>query len=151
MTRKSKKVIALFPGSFNPFTVGHKSLIERCLEFADLVIIGLGINIDKDNGAEIEKRAESIKSIFETDPRVEVRIYKSLTGEFARQVEADFIVRGVRNAIDFEYEMNLATANRKCFGIETVFLPALPELAWISSSLVRELDRFGHNTESLIP
>lgn len=142
---------ALFPGSFNPFTIGHKSLVDRTLQFADRIIIALGINLDKTDQSDIEDRVNGIKAIFKNEPAVEVITYSTLTGQLAKDVKADFIVRGVRNAADFEYEMNLATANRNLFGIETVILPTLPYLSWISSSTVRELDRFGYDTSELLP
>ena len=126
--------IALFPGSFNPFTRGHESLVTRALSMCDGVTIAIGINIEKKDA--------------DTESRV---TYSELTGELAKRLGCAFILRGVRNTADFEYEMNMADTNRRLFGIETVLLPALPELAWISSSTARELERFGHDISELLP
>lgn len=155
MTRKSEiqpsSRTALFPGSFNPFTIGHKSLVDRALLIADRVIIAIGINLDKEDSSDIAQRIRKIQDIFPGDERIRVTSYNSLTGQLCSQLHADFIIRGVRNTQDFDYEMNMATANRNLFGIETVLLPTTPELAWISSSTVRELQKFGHDTSDLIP
>ena len=142
--------IALFPGSFNPFTRGHESLVTRALSMCDGVTIAIGINIEKKD-ADTESRVRAIRDLYAGDPRIDVVTYSELTGELAKRLGCAFILRGVRNTADFEYEMNMADTNRRLFGIETVLLPALPELAWISSSTARELERFGHNVSELLP
>lgn len=142
--------IALFPGSFNPFTRGHESLVTRALSMCDGVTIAIGINIEKKD-ADTEIRVRAIRDLYAGDPRIDVVTYSELTGELAKRLGCAFILRGVRNTADFEYEMNMADTNRRLFGIETVLLPALPELAWISSSTARELERFGHNVSELLP
>lgn len=156
MTAKSKThpgVTALFPGSFNPFTMGHKSLVDRALSFCDKVIILIGFNVEKgiENKAEILRRMEEIRALYSAEPRVSVDIFSGLTGTYAVQAGVDFILRGVRNVSDFEYERNMADANRNLFGVETVILPSLPELSWISSSAVRELKHFGADVSGLTP
>lgn len=142
--------IALFPGSFNPFTRGHESLVTRALSMCDGVTIAIGINIEKKD-ADTESRVRAIRDLYAGDPRIDVITYSELTGELAQRLGCAFILRGVRNTSDFEYEMNMADVNRRLFGIETVLLPALPELAWISSSTARELERFGHDISELLP
>lgn len=154
-----RSVTALFPGSFNPFTVGHESIVNRALQFCDKVVIAVGINIDKAGSDaerniichEAEKRRAEIEKIFKDNPHIDTAVYKGLTGDFACSINADFILRGVRNGADFDYEYNMANANRNIFGIETILLPSLPELAWISSSTVRELRHFGHDVTSMLP
>lgn len=142
--------IALFPGSFNPFTRGHESLVTRALSMCDGVTIAIGINIGKKD-TDTESRVRAIRDLYAGDPRIDVVTYSELTGELAKRLGCAFILRGVRNTADFEYEMNMADTNRRLFGIETVLLPALPELAWISSSTARELERFGHDISELLP
>lgn len=156
---RQRSVTALFPGSFNPFTIGHESIVNRALRFCDKVVIAVGINLDKaGNDAErdiicreAEKRRTEIADIFKDNSHITVTVYKSLTGNFARSINADFILRGVRNSTDFDYECNMADANRNIFGIETILLPSLPELAWVSSSTVRELRHFGHDVSAMLP
>lgn len=153
MTPKSDAAgrrIALFPGSFNPFTRGHESLVTRALSMCDGVTIAIGINIGKKD-ADTESRVRAIRDLYAGDPRIDVVTYSELTGELAKRLGCAFILRGVRNTADFEYEMNMADTNRRLFGIETVLLPALPELTWISSSTARELARFGHDISELLP
>ena len=143
--------IAFFAGSFDPFTVGHQSVVERALTLFDKVIIGLGINSEKHSEDEIARRAKSIAQFFSCNSRVEVCAYDGLTCDAARQHECTHLLRGVRSVADFEYERNMADANRNLSGLETVILYTLPELAWISSALVRDLQRHGADTSSLTP
>ena len=150
MTQKSKT--ALFAGSFNPFTVGHRSIVERTLTIADRVIVAVGFNAAKPEGAAgAEARAEAIDIIFADEPRVETAVYSGLTVDFAREAGADFLVRGVRSAADFEYERNLADINREIAGIETVLLCSLPEYGFVSSSMVRELQANGFDAGKFLP
>ena len=150
MTRKSEPRVALFPGSFNPFTRGHESLVRRALAFCDRVVIAVGVNIGKDP-EDAERNCANIRRVFDGNPAVEVTSYTGLTGDLAKRTGATFLLRGARNAADFEYERNMADANRNLFGIETVILPTLPELSWISSSTARELSRFGYDPTELLP
>ena len=154
MTPKSKNRPPrrfLFPGSFNPFTKGHYDIAKRALALCDQLIIGVGVNIDKEQSSETKERVTAIHAIFATEPRVLVAEYSGLTAQLARELGISAIVRGVRDCADFEKERNLADANRELFGIETILLPSQPRLSWLSSSAVRELDRFGYDTSNLLP
>lgn len=146
-----------FPGSFNPFTIGHLDLLNRGLGIADHVIIGIGFNINKkDTKEEAMRNAEDIRRIFSTpeyEGRVSVTVYSGLTADEAKRQEANFLLRGVRDSSDFNYEYGLASANRALAGIETIFLPCSPSLAYVSSTLVRDLVANGHPelAERLLP
>lgn len=152
MTQKSDRRYrtALFPGSFNPFTRGHEDIVRRTLQICDRVIVAVGHNIEKSD-SDIAPRVDAIRGALADLPGVSVISYSGLTGELAHHTGADFIVRGVRSVTDFEYETNMADANRNMFGVETLLMPARPELAWISSSVVRELNAFGADTHELLP
>lgn len=143
--------IALFPGSFDPFTVGHADIVRRALPLFDRLIIAVGINPSKHGKQTAVQRVESIASLYRKEPRIEVRSYSSLTVDFASECGARYIVRGVRSPIDFEYERNMAEVNRRLSGVETVILCADPALAYISSSLVRELEAFGRDVSEYLP
>ena len=143
--------IAIFPGSFDPFTKGHEALLKRALNLFDRIIIGVGINEGKKTEQSAEKRIEALKKLYEKDPRIEVEGYTGLTIDFAARHNAGFLLRGVRSMKDYEYEMNLADVNRKLSGIETVILFSEPEWAYISSSMVRELQHFGKDVTPFLP
>ncbi len=143
--------IALFPGSFDPFTVGHADIVRRALPLFDRLIIAVGINPSKHGEQTAVQRVESIATLYRKEPRIEVRSYSSLTVDFASECGARYIVRGVRSPIDFEYERNMAEVNRRLSGVETVILCADPALAYISSSLVRELEAFGRDVSEYLP
>ncbi len=146
------KRIALFPGSFNPFTKGHKNIVERTLQsVADTVIIAIGNNCEKKCMQTVEERVESIQRVFKGNEKVRVVAYEGLTIDFAKSVNADFIVRGVRSIKDFEYEREIAEVNRKLSGIETILLYTEPEYASISSSIVRELKSYGKDVSQFLP
>lgn len=138
---------AFFAGSFNPFTKGHADIASRILHLADSLVIGIGVNIDKpDSTACAERNAADIRRWIEKEGlenRVSVEVYYGLTAEEALRQGADCIARGVRNATDFDYEYSLAAANRVAFGIETILIPADPKYAFISSTLIRDLERHG--------
>lgn len=143
---------ALFAGSFNPFTIGHESIVKRTLCFADEVIIAIGINNAKENPeTETKERIQTIRSYFTDEPRVTVLAYEGLTVDFARQVQADVMVRGVRSVKDFEYEREMADVNRKISGMETILLFSEPELSAVSSSIVRELKAHGKDISKFLP
>jgi pantetheine-phosphate adenylyltransferase len=142
---------AIFPGSFDPFTTGHHALVKRALVIADEIVIAIGINIEKKTMFTVEERIENIKAVYRNEPRVKVLTYDNLTADFAKETNADFVLRGVRNIADFEYEKNMANINRKLTGIETVILFSEPEHAHISSHLVRELMKFNKDITNLIP
>lgn len=146
------KRIVLFPGSFDPFTKGHKNIVERTLQsVADTVIIAIGNNCEKKCMQTVEERVESIQRVFKGNEKVRVVAYEGLTIDFAKSVNADFIVRGVRSIKDFEYEREIADVNRKLSGIETILLYTEPEYASISSSLVRELKSYGKDVSQFLP
>jgi len=142
---------ALFAGSFDPFTIGHKNIVERALPLFDHIIIGIGYNIKKQYLYTAEEIAENITKIFKYEPKIEVKIYNGLTIDFAKEQEIDCFLRSVRNLQDFEYERNLAEINRKLSGIETLLMFASPELSHISSSMVRELMSYGKNVKQFLP
>ena len=142
---------AIFPGTFDPFTLGHHSIVKRTLTFMDEVIIGIGINENKRCLLPIEKRLEGIKKLYEDEPKVKVMAYSGLTVDFAQEHEAGFIVRGIRTVKDFEYEEGIADINRQLSGIDTVFLFTEPEYTAISSSVVRELLHYGKDVSAFLP
>lgn len=143
--------IAVFPGSFNPFTIGHYDIVVRGLDLLDEIIIGVGYNSQKMAAASAQERVQSIQHIFAHEPRVKVVEYDCLTIDLAAQYNAQCILRGVRSVQDFEYERNIAEANRQLSGIETILLYTRPEYAHISSSLVRELQSYGKDVTALLP
>ena len=143
---------AIFPGSFDPFTIGHKDIADRALKIFDSLVIGVGFNINKPGNSEmVAERVKTIESIFGDDDRVQVEAYSGLTVDFARRHGAAFIVRGLREVKDFEYERNLADTNAEISDIETVFLTARPELGFVSSSMVRELKANGYDVARFLP
>ena len=141
----------LFPGSFDPFTIGHKWVVDKALTIADRVVIAIGINENKTRTFSIEDVEKMIQKVYAQNPQVEVVTYKGLTIDIAKEVEADAIVRGVRSTIDFEYEKSIADTNRELSGIETILLFTHPTLSHISSSMVRELNHLGYNISKYIP
>lgn len=142
---------AIFPGTFDPFTIGHYSIVTRTLTFMDEVIIGIGINENKNTYFPIEKRVEMIQRFYQNEPRIKVQSYDCLTVDFAKQVDASFIVRGIRTVKDFEYEETIADINRKLTGVETILLFTEPELTCVSSTIVRELLSFDKDISMFIP
>ena len=145
------KRIAIFPGSFDPFTRGHESIVRRALPLFDKFYIAIGVSADKNPFMSAEQRKSWIEEIFKDDPRVEVITYSNLTVEVADEVGAQFIVRGVRLIQDFENEKHRAEVNRDLSGIETILLYTLPEYSHISSSIVRELYRYGQDVSKYLP
>ena len=141
---------ALFAGSFDPFTIGHKAIVDRALALFDEVVVAFGVNVAKTPFMPVDKRMERVRRAYQDEPRVRVMSYECLTVDFARQIDAGFLVRGVRNAIDYEYEKTIAEANRRLAGIETVLLIADSDTGYVSSSLVRELSKFGKDVTDLI-
>lgn len=149
-TTQAKKT-ALFPGTFDPYTVGHESLVRRGLSLMDEIVIAIGVNESKRSYFSLEKRLEMIRVLYIDEPRVKVESYDSLTIDFARKVGAGYILRGIRSVVDFEYEKTIADMNRTISGIETFVLFTEPALTHISSTLVRELLRYGSDVSSFIP
>jgi len=143
--------IALFPGSFDPFTKGHQNIVERALPLFDRLVIGIGRNTTKQTLYTPEERQQQIAALFANEPRIEVRIYDVLTVDFAKSVGAQYVLRGVRTMADFEYERTIADVNKRLAGLETVLLFADADTASISSSLVRELKAFGKDVTDFLP
>ena len=142
---------AIFPGTFDPFTVGHYSVVKRALTFMDEVIISIGINESKRTWFPTEKRLDMIRKLYADDPRVKVMAYDGLTIDFAIEQNAQVIIRGIRTVRDFEYEETIADVNRKLSGIETILLFTEPELTSVSSTIVRELLQFGKDVTPFLP
>ena len=142
---------AIFPGTFDPFTIGHYSVVKRALTFMDEVIIGIGVNEKKKTYFPIEKRVEMIRRLFADEPRIQVAAYDGLTVDFAREQGAGFIIRGIRTVHDFEYEETIADVNRKLAGVETILLFTEPELTSVSSTIVRELMHYQKDVTPFLP
>ena len=141
----------IFPGTFDPFTIGHESIVRRGLAFVDEIIIAIGINDNKNTFFSLEKRLQMIREIYADEPRVRVESYDSLTVDFAKKINANFILRGIRSVADFEMEKTVADVNRTISGIETFILITEPTLAHVSSTLVRELLRYGRDVSDFVP
>lgn len=142
---------AIFPGTFDPFTIGHESLVRRGLQVVDEVIISIGVNDTKKHYFSIDQRIAMISDLYKTNTKVSVCSYDCLTVDFAKQIDADFILRGIRSVNDFEYEKTIADMNRKISGIETIVLFTEPEITHVSSTIVRELLRYGHDVTDFVP
>ncbi len=142
---------AIFPGTFDPFTIGHYSIVMRGLNLFDEIIIGIGVNISKKTLFSVEKRIEMIEHTFRDEPRVKVQSYNSLTVDFAQSVDAGFVLRGLRSVGDFEYERSIADANHKLIGVETILLFTESEYSYISSTVVRDLISYGKDISMFLP
>ena len=139
-------------GTFDPFTIGHASIVNRTLPLFDKLVIGVvGDNVNKPNMSPAEERAAAIRQVYSNQPLVDVQIYQGLAMDFAKAEGAQFIVKGVRTVSDFEYEQWQADFNRRLGGIETILLYTEPELASLSSSAVRELAHFGVDVSQYLP
>lgn len=141
----------LFVGSFDPFTIGHDSIVRRALPLFDHIIIGVGVNERKKYMLSAEERVKRIKRLYADEPKIEVKAYSDLTIDFARREQATYIIKGVRSVKDFEYEREQADVNRLLSGVETIFLYAEPQLSSISSTMVRELQHFGRDISEFLP
>ncbi|MCQ2334387.1 MAG: pantetheine-phosphate adenylyltransferase [Paludibacteraceae bacterium] len=145
---------AIFPGTFDPFTIGHQDIVLRALPLFDEIIIAIGTNHLKSPTFSEDKRLQDIKHAFANEPRVKVALYEGLTIDFAKQVDAHIILRGVRCVVDFEYERSMAEANRELAGeypIETVILYTSPQYAHISSTLIRDLQKHQQDISKYLP
>lgn len=142
---------AIFPGSFDPFTIGHESLVLRSLSLFDEIVIAIGINNDKHAYFTTEQRLDLIKTVFEGYSNIEVVAYDGLTIDFAKKIGATHILRGLRNVADFEFEQAIAHTNKQISGIDTFFLLTMPEHSSISSSIVRDILRFKGDVSMFIP
>ncbi len=142
---------AVFPGSFDPITLGHVDIIKRALPLFDELIIAIGINADKKYMFSLEKRIQFIEDTFKSHQKIKVMSYKGLTAQFCKDQNAQFILRGLRNTADLNYEQSIAQTNYAIAGVESVFLVCSPEVSNISSSIVRDVKRNGGNFSSLVP
>ena len=149
----SGKKIALFPGSFDPFTKGHEDIVLRGLQMFDEIIIAIGYNSQKSNRYfPIEAMIRHIETTFRDQPAIKVHTYAELTAEFAKKHNARFLLRGIRNTTDYEYENSISQINRKLYSdLESVFLITSPQFAWISSSIIREVHRYGGDVSEFLP
>jgi len=142
---------AIFPGSFDPLTLGHHDIIKRGITLFDELIIAIGINADKKYMFSLEERMRFITNAFANEPKIKVQTYEGLTVDFCKKVGADFILRGLRNPADFEFEKAIAHTNRHLSEIETVFLLTSSGKSYISSSIVRDVIRNGGDYKGLVP
>ena len=143
--------IAIFPGTFDPFTKGHADIVARGLEIFDRIVVAIGVNDSKVPCQTVEERIAAISRLYAADDRVSVVAYEGLTTDFARQQQAGFILRGVRTIKDYEYERDIADVNYQLSGVETVVLFCRPQLGAISSSIVRELQHYGRDVSEFLP
>jgi len=144
--------IALFPGTFDPITIGHVNILERALNLFDEIVIGIGVNAGKSTLFPIEDRIKWIEEIVDNYKHVKVRSYEGLTVDFCKALNADYIIRGLRNMSDFDYEKNIAQMNKMVYPkVETIFLMCDPAYTPISSSVVRDLIRNGGDATGFIP
>lgn len=146
---KMKK--AVFPGSFDPVTLGHKDIIERALPLFDQIVLAIGINADKKYMYPLEERLQFLKETFAGESKIEVKTYTGLTVDFCKKENAGFILRGLRNSIDLEFEKTIGQANFQLAGIETVFLIASPGKAHFSSTVVRDIKKNGGDFSFMVP
>ena len=142
---------AIFPGSFDPLTLGHHDIINRSVKLFDEVIVAIGINADKKYMFSLEERQKFIEDAFKDEPKVKVVTYKGLTVDFCQKNSVEFILRGLRNPADFEFEKAIAHTNRDLAPIETVFLLTAARTSYISSSIVRDVIRNNGDYTKLVP
>jgi pantetheine-phosphate adenylyltransferase len=146
------KKTAIFPGSFDPFTKGHEDIVLRSLTLFDEIIIAIGKNTSKTRYIPIEKMTLKIEEVFKDKNNVKVISYEGLTANFAKSMQAKFLIRGIRNTTDFEYESGIAQANKYLWNeLETLFLVTSPSLASISSSIIRDIHKYGGNVNPFLP
>lgn len=144
--------IAIFPGSFDPITLGHQNIVERALPLFDKIIVAIGINTLKKYHFTTEDRINFIKLTFNNNPKIEITTYQGLTVNFCKQQNANYILRGIRNANDYSYENPIAQMNKAMEnGIETIFMTTIPELSAINSTIIRDILINGGNVNPFIP
>ncbi len=152
MPQANSKKIAVFPGSFDPITKGHESIIKRALPLFDELIVAIGVNSTKTNYFSLEKRADWIKKVFKNEPKVRVEDYSGLTIDFCKKVNANYILRGLRTSADFEFERGIAQMNSAMNNtIETIFILTTPELSAINSTIVRDILKHGGDASQFVP
>ncbi|MBG7631251.1 MAG: pantetheine-phosphate adenylyltransferase [Bacteroidetes bacterium] len=142
---------AIFPGSFDPITLGHVDIVNRALPLFDEIIIAIGVNSDKKYMFTLEERVNFIKENYKNEPKIKVTTYSGLTTDYCLKMKVNFILRGLRNPADFEFEKAIAQTNRKLSNIETVFLLTSADTAFISSSIVRDVYRHGGDISGFVP
>ena len=142
---------AIFPGSFDPITLGHYDIIKRSLPLFDEIVVAIGINAEKKYMFSLEDRQRFIQEAFADEPKISVVTYEGLTIDFCKKIKAQFILRGLRNPADFEFEKAIAHTNRRLSKIETVFLLTAAKTSYISSSIVRDVIRNGGEYQMLVP
>jgi len=142
---------AIFPGSFDPFTLGHFDILKRSLPLFDEIVVGIGVNIKKKTMFSVAERISFIEKCFVDEPKITVKSYDGLTIDFCKEIDANFILRGIRNNGDFEFEKAIARTNRKLSKIETVFLLTSAKTSFISSSIVRDLIKNKGDYHLLVP
>jgi pantetheine-phosphate adenylyltransferase len=141
----------IFTGSFDPYTIGHDNILRRALPLFDRIIIGIGVNEQKKYMLSADMRKKKIQELYRNEPRITVKTYNDLTIDFAKREMAQYIIKGVRSVKDFEYEREMAEANYRLSGIDTLLLFADPSLSFLSSSMVRELIHFGKDVREFLP
>jgi pantetheine-phosphate adenylyltransferase len=147
-----EKRIALFPGSFDPFTVGHESIVYRAMPLFDKIVVAIGYNTNKTGYFSLEKRLQWIKDVFEGNPKIEVVSYSKLTIDFCAEIGAKYILRGLRTSADFEYERAIGQMNRAMkSGVETVFLLTEAKHTFITSTIVRDVIKYGGDASAFLP
>ncbi|MAT89856.1 MAG: pantetheine-phosphate adenylyltransferase [Flavobacteriaceae bacterium] len=142
---------AVFPGSFDPITLGHVDIVERAMPLFDEIIIAIGTNAAKKYMWSLEERKAQIEKAFSGNSKIKVAVYEGLTAAFCKKMKAQFLLRGLRNPADFTYEQTIAQANQKVNGVESVFIISSPEYSFISSSIVRDIARNDGDFSSLVP
>lgn len=146
------KRIAVFPGTFDPITTGHVDLVRRALTIFDEIIIAIGVNSQKQTLFPVEERKRWIQKVFEGDSRIRVDVFEGLTVHYCKKVDAHFLLRGLRNASDFDYEKTISQLNHIVGeDVETLFLISKPEYSYISSTIVREIIKGGGNAKPFLP
>jgi len=142
---------AVFPGSFDPITLGHVDIIKRAIPLFDEIIVAIGINADKKYMWTLDQRKSFLEQTFKDYPTVRVGTYSGLTADYCKKENAQYILRGLRNTTDFTYEQTIGQANEKNFGVDSVFLMGSPEMSYISSSVVRDMARNSGDFSKLVP
>ncbi|MCO4294139.1 pantetheine-phosphate adenylyltransferase [Solitalea sp. MAHUQ-68] len=144
--------IALFPGSFDPITIAHLDIVKRAMPLFDKVVIGIGLNSSKPTFLSPEKRQEILHAVFNGDPKIEIRTYQGLTVDFCKELDAQYMIRGIRSVADFEYERAIAQINAVMKPeIETIFILSKPEYSAISSTIVRDILRNNGDVSAFVP
>jgi pantetheine-phosphate adenylyltransferase len=142
---------AVFPGSFDPITLGHVDIIERALPLFDEIIVAIGINAEKKYMWTLDERKSFLEQTFAHQPKIRIETYSGLTANFCKEQEAGYILRGLRNSLDFSYEKSIAQSNAKLTGVESVFIISSPGTSHISSTVVRDIARHGGDFSGFVP